>query len=159
WWLLLGVRRPVLVDPIPQGLLIHTPLAGDRRHRTGRIHHHFRRLPLVFGSVRLTLIRHGHPLFRTRTLVGSLSGRSGAPHVVLGRMRAAVRGAWARGALPPTGQALSTAGGRLVGDPMREVFEQGAGPGEPTLGSLLFGLLTTAFDGTVADLAATAEIA
>src|SRR5262249_57042036 len=76
-----------------------------------------------------------------------------------GSGRSCPPGALAPGAAPPTGQALSTARGRLVGDPMREVFEQGAGPGELTLGSLLFGLLTTAFDGTVADLAATEEIA
>jgi hypothetical protein len=61
---------------------------------------------------------------------------------------------------PPTGQALSTARARLAPDSMRAVFEQAAtlmpaaGPG-----SYAFGLLLTAFDGTVFDLAATDEIA
>src|SRR6266542_1642258 len=56
---------------------------------------------------------------------------------------------------PPTGQALSTARTRLAPQAMRTVFEQAAacmpaaGPG-----SYAFGLLLTAFDGTVFDLAA-----
>src|SRR6266545_3345106 len=60
---------------------------------------------------------------------------------------------------PPTGQALSTARTRLAPQAMRTVFEQAAacmpaaGPG-----SYAFGLLLTAFDGTVFDLAATADI-
>src|SRR5215470_5068433 len=48
-WLPLGMRRPILVDPVPQALLIHTLLAGNRRHWAGRIYHHFRRLLLVLG--------------------------------------------------------------------------------------------------------------
>jgi hypothetical protein len=61
---------------------------------------------------------------------------------------------------PPTGQALSTARARLAPDSMRMVFEQAAavmpaaGPG-----GYAFGLLLTAFDGTVFDLAGTADIA
>src|SRR6266545_1335004 len=56
---------------------------------------------------------------------------------------------------PPTGQALSTARTRLAPQAMRTVFEQAAacmpaaGPG-----SYAFGLLLTAFDGTVFDLVA-----
>jgi hypothetical protein len=60
---------------------------------------------------------------------------------------------------PPTGQALSTARARLAPDSMRTVFEQAAvlmPPAGP--GSCAFGLLLTAFDGTVFDLAATADI-
>lgn len=46
---------------------------------------------------------------------------------------------------------------RLVGQPMRAVFEATAGaPPLPTVGSHVFGLLATAFDGTVLDLAANA---
>jgi hypothetical protein len=64
------------------------------------------------------------------------------------------------GERPPTGQALSTARARLVGEPVRAVFEATAGPGrEPTPGSHLFGLLATAFDGMVVDLAAEDETA
>jgi hypothetical protein len=61
---------------------------------------------------------------------------------------------------PPTGQALSTARARLAPGSMRAVFEQAAALMPPTgPGSYAFGLLLTAFDGTVFDLAATAEIA
>src|SRR5690606_4400015 len=38
------------------------------------------RFLLVFRSKRSTILRHVHPLFRTKILVGSLSGRSTAPH-------------------------------------------------------------------------------
>ena len=47
-----------------------------------------------------------------------------------------------------------------MGQPVRAVFEATAGPGEqPIAGSHLFGLLSTAFDGTVVDLAAYDAIA
>jgi hypothetical protein len=60
---------------------------------------------------------------------------------------------------PPTGQALSTARARLAAGSMRAVFEQAAtGMPQPGPGSYAFGLLLTAFDGTVFDLAATADI-
>jgi Insertion element 4 transposase N-terminal/Transposase DDE domain len=60
----------------------------------------------------------------------------------------------------PTGQALSAARTRLAPEAMREVFEQAAAampPAGPE--SFAFGLLLTAFDGTVFDLAASADIA
>lgn len=61
---------------------------------------------------------------------------------------------------PPTGQALSTARARLAPGSMRAVFEQAAALMPLAgAGSCAFGLLLTAFDGTVFDLAATAEIA
>ncbi len=60
---------------------------------------------------------------------------------------------------PPTGQALSTARARLAAGGMRSVFEQAATVmPQPGPGSYAFGLLVTAFDGTVFDLAATADI-
>lgn len=60
---------------------------------------------------------------------------------------------------PPTGQALSTARARLAAGSMRLVFEQAATVmPQPGPGSYAFGLLLTAFDGTVFDLAATAEV-
>ena len=61
---------------------------------------------------------------------------------------------------PPTGQALSSARARLDPDSMRAVFEHAAAV-MPTAGagSYVFGLLLTAFDGTVLDLAATGDIA
>jgi hypothetical protein len=73
--------------------------------------------------------------------------------VLAGSPRAVIDGG------PPTGQALSTARTRLAPHSMRAVFEQSAavmpaaGPG-----SYAFDLLLTAFDGTVFDLAATADI-
>ncbi len=60
----------------------------------------------------------------------------------------------------PTGQALSTARTRLPPETMQAVFEHTASvtpPAGPS--SYAFGLLLTAFDGTVFDLAATADIA
>jgi hypothetical protein len=67
----------------------------------------------------------------------------------------------------PTGPALSQARARLKGEPLRELFEitaagpaRGAGEqgeGGPAPGSTAFGLTLSAFDGTVLDLAATAE--
>ena len=61
---------------------------------------------------------------------------------------------------PPTGQALSPARTRLALDSMRAVFEQAAAVmPAASPGGYAFGLLLTAFDGTVFDLAATADIA
>jgi hypothetical protein len=61
---------------------------------------------------------------------------------------------------PPTAQALSTARARLDPNSMRTVFEQAAAV-TPTagVGCYAFGLLLTAFDGTVIDLPATGDIA
>jgi hypothetical protein len=61
---------------------------------------------------------------------------------------------------PPTGQALSSARARLDPNGMRAVFEHAAAvmPAAGT-GSYAFGLLLTAFDGTVLDLAATGDLA
>ena len=58
----------------------------------------------------------------------------------------------------PTAQALSGARARLVGEPLREVFTATASGGLVGGESLLFGLVVTAFDGTVFDLAATAAM-
>src|SRR5215470_1157208 len=77
------MRRPVVVHPIPQRLLMQTQLTGNRRHRARQLHHTLRRFILKLRSKRPPLPRQWHPLFRTRTLVGSLSGRSGAPQPVL----------------------------------------------------------------------------
>lgn len=61
---------------------------------------------------------------------------------------------------PPTGQALSTARTRLAPESMAKVFEQAAAVMPPAgAGSYAFGLLLTAFDGTVLDLADTDDIA
>jgi Insertion element 4 transposase N-terminal/Transposase DDE domain len=68
---------------------------------------------------------------------------------------------------PPTASALSQARARLDGEPLRELFDLTApvrGENEeeeeergPALGSTAFGLRLSAFDGTVFDVAATAE--
>ncbi len=80
--------------------------------------------------------------------------------VVLARVTGALPGVLAPGDRPPTGQALSQARARLVGEPVRAVFEATAAvPSQPTPGCHLFGLLVTAFDGTVLDLAGTDQIA
>jgi hypothetical protein len=59
---------------------------------------------------------------------------------------------------PPSAQALSGARARLVGEPVREVFTATAAAGPVGGESLLFGLVVTAFDGTVFDLVNTAAI-
>jgi hypothetical protein len=59
----------------------------------------------------------------------------------------------------PSGAALSKARARLAGDAMRVVFEHSAARmPEPGAQCYAFDLLVTAFDGTVFDLAATAEM-
>jgi hypothetical protein len=74
--------------------------------------------------------------------------------VLTGSPRRAVDGG------PPTGQALSAARTRLAPHTMQAVFEQAATlMPQAAAGSYAFGLLLTAFDGTVFDLAATADIA
>jgi Insertion element 4 transposase N-terminal/Transposase DDE domain len=125
---------------------------------------------LFAGAVRLladgqvitaALARERHVDLRKRVLTGAVTVavilglclfRKDNYDLVLARMLATL----APGTPPPTGQALSPARARLVGQPLRAVFEATAGPGqEPTQGSRLFGLLATVFDGTVIDLAAT----
>src|SRR6266581_109337 len=81
--------------------------------------------------------------------------------VVLAGVLPRLPGALAPGGPVPTGSALSQARTRLVGhgEPMRELFEATAAVAEPaTAGSTAFGLVLTAFDGTVGDLAATGEV-
>jgi Insertion element 4 transposase N-terminal/Transposase DDE domain len=71
---------------------------------------------------------------------------------------------------PPTASALSQARARLDGEPLQELFEltapvrgeekeekEGEDEGEPAPGSTAFGFRLSAFDGTVLDVAATAE--
>src|SRR6266704_840712 len=80
---------------------------------------------------------------------------------VLARVLPRLPGVLAPGGPVPTGSALSQARTRLVGhgEPMRELFEATAAVAEPaTAGSTAFGLVLTAFDGTVGDLAATGEV-
>jgi hypothetical protein len=80
---------------------------------------------------------------------------------VLARVLPRMPGALAPGAPIPTGSALSQARARLAesGEPLRDLFEATARAEEPiTPGSTAFGLVLTAFDGTVGDLAATGVI-
>jgi hypothetical protein len=84
---------------------------------------------------------------------------------VLARVLPAVPGALAPGGKAPTGSALSQARARLPvgpeGEPLRRLFEATAAANgdEVPPGGTAFGLELTAFDGTVADLAASQEIA
>ena len=58
----------------------------------------------------------------------------------------------------PSGQALSQARTRLIGEPLQALFTQtAAAPAVSTSGTHLFDLLLCAFDGTVLDLANTGE--
>jgi len=59
----------------------------------------------------------------------------------------------------PTASALSAARARLGEAPVRALFEQAAAAGPaPGIGSLVFGLVLTAFDGTTLELARAAEL-
>lgn len=79
--------------------------------------------------------------------------------LVLGRVFTAWPQAGALNLTPPSAAALSQARTRLAGQPLRELFTRTAAGGDhpATAGSHLFGLVVTAFDGTVLDLAATGE--
>lgn len=80
---------------------------------------------------------------------------------VLARVLPRMPGVLAPGAPIPTGSALSQARAGLAesGEPLRDLFEATARAEEPiTPGSTAFGLVLTAFDGTVGDLAATGVI-
>src|SRR5690606_30447134 len=84
------VRRvlfPVVIHPITESLLVQLQLPRHRRDRTIRLDYQLRRFLLVFRSKRSTILRHVHPLFRTKILVGSLSGRSTAPQGKPSRVR------------------------------------------------------------------------
>lgn len=77
--------------------------------------------------------------------------------LVIGRVLADVPRVRVEG--PPSGAALSKARGRLDEQVMAAVFtEQAAAMPAPGPSCYAFGLLVTAFDGTVIDLAATADI-
>jgi len=127
-------------------------------------------LELLAGGdvIAAALAREGHVDLRRRVLTGvvtvvavlglCLFRREGYDSV-LARVMAALPGALGPGDTAPTGQALSQARTRLVGDPLRAVFEASRGVQSPsTPGCTAFGLYLTAFDGTVVDLAATETI-
>jgi hypothetical protein len=79
--------------------------------------------------------------------------------LVLARVFAATSTVRAVDGAPPTGQALSQARARLTGQPLHALFTQtaAAAPTVSTPGTHLFDLLLCAFDGTVLDLANTAD--
>lgn len=104
----------------------------------------------------------GHVDLRRRLLTGAatvlvvlglcLFRREGYD-LVLARMAAAVPGLFVGG--PPSGQALSAARTRLGETPMRRLFTATASADLPdTPRTCVFGLVVTAFDGTVLDLPA-----
>ncbi len=91
------------------------------------------------------------------TILGLCLLRREGYDLVIGRTLAAVPRVRVEG--NPSGAALSKARRRLAGDAMRLVFEHAAAAmPDPGAEGYAFGLLVTAFDGTVFDLAATAEI-
>jgi Insertion element 4 transposase N-terminal/Transposase DDE domain len=79
--------------------------------------------------------------------------------LVLARVFASTSMVRAVDGVPPTGQALSQARTRLTGQPLQALFTQtvAAAPTAPIIGMHLFDLLLCAFDGTVLDVANTAE--
>lgn len=125
-------------------------------------------------AISAALTASGHVDVRRRVLTGettvlSILGLclySGEGYdSVLARVLPAVPGALAPGGKVPTGSALSQARARLPvgpeGEPLRWLFEATAAADgdEVPPGGTAFGLELTAFDGTVADLAASQEIA
>jgi hypothetical protein len=151
-----GIRDAVLAGP-GAGVDLHDGLRSSV-------------LQLLVGREAITaaLARAGHVDKRRRVLTGEVTVAailglclfSGEGYdSVLARVLPRAPGALAPGAAAPTGSALSQARARLVGEPLREMFTETARAGGPeTVGSTVFGLELTAFDGTVTDLAATAEI-
>ena len=88
------------------------------------------------------------------TVLGLCLFRQENYDLVIGRVLAGVPRVLVEGR--PSGPALSKARGRLPDDAMRVVFEHAAARmPEPGSECYAFGLLVTAFDGTVVDLAAT----
>src|SRR6266511_3962550 len=79
--------------------------------------------------------------------------------LVLARVFASTSMVRAVDGVPPSGQALSQARTRLTGEPLQALFTQtaAAAPAAPVIGTHLFDLLLCAFDGTVFDVANTAE--
>lgn len=78
--------------------------------------------------------------------------------LVLARVFASTSMVRAVDGVPPSGQALSQARTRLTGEPLQALFTQtAAAPATPVIGTHLFDLLLCAFDGTVLDVANTAE--
>jgi hypothetical protein len=128
-------------------------------------------LGLLAGTdvIAAALTRCGHVDRRRRVLTGAVTVmvvlglclfRREGYDAVLARMMTVLPGTVAPGDPPPTGAALSQARTRVSDDLFRVVFEATAEVGQrPTLpGATVFGLLVTAFDGTVIDLPATAAI-
>ena len=121
-------------------------------------------------AIAAALAESGHVDQRRRVLTGEVTvlavlglclfSREGYDSV-LARVMPRVPGGLGPGVAVPTGSALSQARARLVGEPLRVLFEASAQvdqPG-PVPGGTAFDLELTAFDGTVADLAATDGIA
>ena len=128
-------------------------------------------LGLLAGTdvIAAALTRCGHVDRRRRVLTGAVTVmvvlglclfRREGYDAVLARIMTVLPGAVAPTDPPPTGAALSQARTRVAADLFREVFESTAGVEQyPDLpGAMVFGLLATAFDGTVIDLPATAAI-
>jgi hypothetical protein len=115
--------------------------------------------------VQAQLTACGHTDRRRRTLTGAVTVlmvlglclfRREGYDLVLARMAAAAPDMFLDG--PPTGSALSQARVRLGAEPMRHVFTESAAAKAPdTPGATAFGLVLTAFDGTVFDLPASPD--
>jgi Insertion element 4 transposase N-terminal/Transposase DDE domain len=151
-----GLRAAVMAGPSSAGVSDDAVAASVLDLLAGR--------DVIVGAVAAA----GHVDQRRRVLPGAVTVlavlalclfRRENTDLVLARVGAVVPGMLAPGDGPPTAQALSGARARLVGEPVRQVFYASASAGPVGGQSLLFGLVVTAFDGTVFDLAATAAIA
>jgi hypothetical protein len=120
------------------------------------------------NTVGVALAQAGHVDGRRRVLTGMVTVltvlglclfRSEGYDSVLARVLALLPGVLAPGASVPTASALSQARTRLHGDALATLFHASAGAGDDAgvPGACWLGLELTVFDGTVVDLAATAE--
>ena len=144
--LVAGPGGPVEVDPGVSGCLLR--VVSDEEAITAgltAVGHVDRRRRVFTGLVTVVTVL-GLCLFRQENY-----------DLVIGRVLAGVPRVLVEGR--PSGPALSKARGRLPDDAMRVVFEHTATRmPEPGPECFAFGLLVTAFDGTVFDLAATGEM-
>src|SRR6266545_4431537 len=79
-WLVTGMLTPISIDPVPQSALIDTELLGHLSDRTRCLDHQFHGLFPILGREVPLRTRQDFSFPDGPILVGSLSGKSGAPH-------------------------------------------------------------------------------
>src|SRR6266508_3281741 len=80
-WLVTGMLTPISIDPVPQSALIDTELLGHLSDRTRCLDHQFHGLFPILGREVPLRTRQDCSFPDGPILVGSLSGKSGAPQL------------------------------------------------------------------------------